>query len=85
MLFDGRFYPIIHASDNDVDITESMIKRELASYSSADFMLYKENSFLDFESIINERLFTEWYALKEELDINYKMALYCMSSVKIGS
>lgn len=85
MLFDGRFYPITRAFENDVDVTESMKRRALASFSSADFMLYKENKLIDFETTINEQLFSKWYELKEELDINYKMVLYCLSSVEMPS
>lgn len=83
MLFDGRFFPITRAFENDIEITDSMKKRALASYSSADFMFYKENKLVDFENVISEQLCSEWYALKEELDINYKMVLYCLSSVEI--
>lgn len=83
MLFDGQFYPITRAFENDTEITASMKERALVSYTSADFMLYRENKLIDFENAISDQMFSEWCVLKDELDINYNMVLYCLSSIKL--
>ena len=83
MLFDGQFYPIVSATKNDTQITDSWKQLQLPSHNSADFCLGSGNILLDFQPILNERLFYEWIALSEELDINFKMVLYCLSDVKM--
>ena len=82
MLFDGQFYPVIKAFDG-TDITASWKKRSLACYTSADFMIGSGNKLLEFDTILNDTLFQNWYTLKAELDIVHNMVLYCLSSVKM--
>ena len=83
MLFDGQFYPVVTASENDVEITQSWNKRALLSYHSADFMIGTGNKLFDFEMVLDGQLFEKWYTLKEELDLVHKMVLYCLSSVEM--
>lgn len=80
MLFDGQFYPVISANDG-ADITVSWKKRNLPNRISADFMIGTTNKLIDFNSVLDETLFQNWYHLREELDITHKMALYCLSNV----
>ena len=83
MLFDGQFYPVVSAFENDVEITQSWNKRALPSYHSADFMIGTENKLFDFELVLDDQLFEKWYTLKEELDLIHKMVLYCLSGVEM--
>lgn len=83
MICDGHFIPTISAFEDDIEITSSWNKRRLPSYSSADFMLGAGNKLIDYSEIINEEMFKKWYDLKSELDLNFKMMLYCVSSVEM--
>ncbi len=83
MLFDGQFYPIIIASDDTGDITQSIKKRALPSRFSADFMRHTHNSLVKFYAVLNAHIFIQWLALQAELDLIHKMVLYCVSSVQI--
>ena len=83
MLCDGQFIPTISAFEDDIEITCSWNKRRLPSYSSADFMLGSGNKLIDYSEIIDEEMFKKWYDLKTELDLNFKMMLYCVSSVEM--
>ncbi len=83
MLFDGHFHPVTRAFDDKVEITQSWKERILPSYQSADFMLGAGNVLLDYENVLDSKLFEKWYALKEELDLIHKMVLYCLSDVKM--
>ena len=83
MLFDGQFYPVVSAFENNVEITPGWNKRTLPSYHSADFMIGSGNVLLDYEMVLNDRLLEKWYALREELDLIHKMVLYCLSSVEM--
>jgi len=82
MLFDGHFYPVVNAYDG-TDITESWNKRALPCYSSADFMLGNGNKLIEFDAILDAKLFQNWCALKKELDLVHNMVLYCLSSVEM--
>ncbi len=53
MLFDGHFYPVASAFENETEITQSWKRRELPSYHSADFVLGTENRLLAFDSVLN--------------------------------
>lgn len=83
MICDGHFIPTISAFEDDTEITSSWNKRRLPSYSSADFMLGVGNKLIDYSEIIDEEMFMKWYDLKKELDLNFKMMLYCVSSVEM--
>lgn len=83
MMCDGYFTPTISAFENDIEITGGWNKRRLPSYSSADFMLGAGNKLIDYSKIINEEMFKKWYDIKTELDLNFKMLLYCVSSVEM--
>ncbi len=83
MICDGYFIPTISAFEDEVEITSSWNKRRLSSYSSADFMLGAGNKLIDYSEIINEEMFKKWNDLKSELDLNFKMMLYCVSSVEM--
>ena len=83
MICDGHFMPTVSAFEDDIEITSSWNKRRLPSYSSADFMLGTWNKLIDYSEIIDEDMFMKWYDLKKELDLNFKMMLYCVSSVEM--
>lgn len=83
MLFDGQFYPVVSAFEDDIEITQSWKKRALPSYSSADFMQGAGNVLINFESVVNADRLMKWISLREELDIIHNMVLYCFSSVQI--
>ena len=83
MICDGHFIPTVSAFEDDIEITSSWNKRRLPSYSSADFMLGAGNKLIDYSEIIDEDMFMKWYDLKKELDLNFKMMLYCVSSVEM--
>jgi len=83
MLFDGEFYPVIEAMENGIDITDSMRKRALASYESADFMLGAGNALVDPFKLLSSQLINAWGLLEDELDLVHKIFLYCASSVKM--
>lgn len=83
MLFDGQFYPVVSAFEDDTEITQSWQKRALPSYSSADFMRGSGNVLAGFETVVNAERLLKWIALREELDIIHKMVLYCFSSVQM--
>lgn len=83
MICDGHFMPTVSAFEDDIEITSSWNKRRLPSYSSADFMLGTWNKLIDYSEIIDEDMFMKWYGLKKELDLNFKMMLYCVSSVEM--
>lgn len=83
MICDGHFIPTINAFEDDIEITDSWNKRRSPNYSSADFMLGAGNKLIDYSEIINEKMFKKWYDLKTELDLNFKMLLYCVSSVEM--
>ena len=83
MLFDGQFYSVVSVFDSDIEITQSWQKHALASYYSADFMVGVGNALIDFETVMDEQLFSKWYKLKEELNLIHQMVLYCLSSVEM--
>lgn len=83
MLFDGQFYPVVSAFEDDTEITQSWHKRALPSYSSADFMQGSGNALVDFETSVNAERLLKWINIREELDIIHKMVLYCFSSVQM--
>lgn len=83
MLFDGQFYPVVSAFEDDIEITQSWKKRALPSYSSADFMQGAGNVLINFESAVNADRLMKWISLREELDIIHNMVLYSLSSVQM--
>jgi len=83
MLFDGQFYPVVRALDNDTDITKSWIKRCLPNRISADFLLGTANKMVDYDDVLNQSVLDCWIKISEELDICYNMVLYCLSDVKM--
>ena len=80
MLFDGQFYPVNVALENNVDITPSFQNR-IASYKSADFVIGAGNILIDYENILSSQLLKKLIDLREELDLIHNMVLYCLSNV----
>lgn len=82
MLFDGQFYEISEVNDG-TDITVSFLKKRLACYKSADFMLYTGNILIDYTKVINDELIIKWISFRNELDLIHKMFLYCTSNIEM--
>ena len=83
MLFDGQFYSVIRAIENDKEVTESFRRRRTPNYKSADLMIGEGNQLIDFESVLSDELLMRRINLRDELDLIHNMMLYCVSSVQI--
>ena len=82
LLLDGQFFQIQKAIENDVEITDSLIKRELPCYDSADFMIGTGKLFNNLKVLTSDFLYS-LNSIKRDLDISFKVMLYCVSSVKL--
>lgn len=83
MILEGRFYPVVSAFEDGIEITHSWQRRTLPSYKSADFMIGCGNVLAGFETVVNSERLLKWISLREELDIIHNMVLYYLSSVQM--
>lgn len=92
MLFDGRFFTLSELILCDSEETnEEMLashaihfmKGRLSYFQSADFCNYKCDGLINFDDVLNAKLFARWEGLLDELDIVHQMYLYSVSDSKM--
>lgn len=82
-IFDGSFLNLVNANDGSTEVTQSIKRRELARYTSADFVQGVQNKLVCFSDAICERTFSRWLDIEEKLDITHKMFLIITSEIEM--
>ena len=88
MLFDGRFVPLGKLTFSDSDcVSDNLLEGEaqtrlshrLPIFNSADFCRYSSLSLVDFDIVLDTKMYELWNCLLDEMDIAYQLFLYNLS------
>lgn len=78
-LSEGQFLLVEKATENEIDITQSLIERTLPSLETASFIIGRGNLFDDL-TILSQDTLLGWSSIQSELDISFNMMLYSVSN-----
>lgn len=88
MLFEGHFVPLGKMAFSDSDCVsdnllegdaQNRISQRLPLFNSADFCLYHSFSLVDFDIVLDAKMYELWNCLLDEMDIAYQLFLYNLS------
>jgi hypothetical protein len=80
MILEGRFYPVVSAFEDGIEITHSWQRRTLPSYNSADFMIGCGNVLAGFET---SHYFQQFMKRKDNTQVSAHVAVMSTYSYKI--
>lgn len=88
MLMEGEFlevkeYKIISDEIETSKQTKDLFKNRLSLYESADFTRGLHSKFVEYDSILSEKILLSWIKILDELDILHTVVLYSMADTKL--
>lgn len=88
MLMEGEFleikgYKILGYENKTTEQGNDLFKNRLSLYESADFARGRHSKFVEYDSVLSEKMLSSWIKILDELDILHTTVLYFMADTKL--